>query len=282
MKNRKASLTADIAYMLLFISLFCCVVFIIFSESTSYNIAALCIVFSILIISHFTTVTLGLILNVIVIFAVFSWYLYRMFTYGSPIQQEFYFWMVAAPIMTIMSNEIFRSVQQIEEENIQLKKRVQYFSIVDAATELKNMQAYQMEYPIYQRIASRYDIGLMLIIWQFKYSDDLRRMLGKSGMEQAAVRLSKAIDKTFRKEDVVYILSKNPYEWGSLMLSKEDNEELLRNRIKADIENLDFAEILGKNAPKLEVRIGIQFIKGEDETALSMLAKAKNSLQYDV
>lgn len=282
MKDRRASLTADIAYMILFITLFCCVAFIIFSENTSYNMGALCIVFSIMIISHFTSVTWGLILNVILLFVVFSWYLYRMVTYGEVITSEFYFWMAAGPILTVISCMVFHNIQQIEDENLRLRKKVQYFSVIDDMMELKNMQAYQMEFPVYQKIAARYGIGLMLIIWQFRYTEDLSRMLGKNSMEQMAARLSKAMAEAFRKEDVVYILSKNPYEWGSLMLSNENSEKLMKNRIRENIAKLDFVEILGKNAPVLEVRVGCWYTKGGEETALSMLNHAKNSLQYDV
>lgn len=282
MKKKKASLSADIAYMLFIIAIFCCVAFIVYSENTSYNIAALCIVFSVLIITHFTAVTVGLILNVLIMFAVFTFYLYNVITYGMEIHSEFYFWVLAGPVLTVISHIVFRNTQIIESENLRLRKRVQYFSIVDDLTELKNMQAYQMEFPVYQRIAARYEIGLMLIIWQFKYSDDLKKILGKTGMAQSAIELSKAMSETFRKEDVVYIMSKNPYEWGSLLLSNEDSEELLKERIKENIDRLDFQGILGKNAPKLEVRVGTYYTSQEDETALSMLEKAKKSLQYDV
>lgn len=282
MKNKKLSLGADIAYMILFVMLFVCVAFIVFSENTSFNIAALCIVFAILIVSHFTTVTFGLILNVVAIFAVFSWYLYRQFSFGMPIQPDFYFWVAVGPVLTVVSYNIFRNMLQIEEENIKLRKWAQHFSIVDDMTELKNIQAYEMEFPVYQRIAKRYEIGFMLIIWQFRYADDLKRILGKNGMERTAAELSKAMAAAFRKEDVVYILSKDPYEWGILLLTNENSEELLKIRIKEKIQDMDFSEILGKNAPRLDVRVGIYFIEGDEDTPLLALEKAKNRLQYDV
>lgn len=281
-KNIKFSLGADIAYMLLFVTLFVCVAFIAFTENNSFNIAALCIVFSILIISHFTSVTFGLILHVVVVFAGFSWYLYRQLSYGEAMQLDFYFWVAAGPVLTVTSYNIFRNMALIDEENVQLRKWARHFSIVDDMTELKNIQAYEMEFPVYQRIAVRYKIGLMLIIWQFRYAGDLKRILGKSGMEQTAANLSKIMTEAFRKEDVVYILSKDPYEWGILLLTNENSEDLLKARIKDKIQNMDFSEISGKNAPRLEIRVGITFIEGEEDTPLLALEKAKNKLQYDV
>ncbi|WMC93725.1 diguanylate cyclase domain-containing protein [Kineothrix sp. MB12-C1] len=282
MKNKRLSLGADIAYMILLVMLFVCVAFIVFSENVSFNVAALCIVFAILIISHFTAVTFGLILNTVVIFAGFSWYLYRQFSYGIPIQSDFYFWVIVTPLLTVISNTIFRNMLQIEEENIKLRKWAQHFSIVDDMTELKNIQAYEMEFPVYQRIAARYKIGFMLIVWQFRYADDLKRIIGKKGMEQTVAELSKVMANTFRREDVVYILSKDPYEWGILLLTNENSEELLKTRIKEKMQEMDFSEILGKNAPRLDVRVGVHFIEEDEDTPLLALEKAKNKLQYDV
>lgn len=282
MKDRKSSLFSDIAYMALLLIFFVCVVFITYSESTSFGIAAMCIVFAILIITHFTNITIGLILNIFVIFTVFTWYLYQMMVYGSPIQTEVYFWMFVSPLLSVVSYMIFRNVREMEEENRQLHKRVKHFSIVDDVTELKNIQAYEMEFPIYEKIAKRYHIGLMLIVWQFRYADDLKRILGKNNLEQTAVQLSKAMESVFRTEDVVYILCREPYEWGSLMLTQEDSGELIKERIREKLNHLDFTEILGKNAPRLEIRIGMHYTNIWDETALSMLEQARNRLQYDV
>lgn len=282
MNNKKASMMADIAYMTLFILLFVCVAFIVFSEDVAFNVAALCIMFAVLIISHFTVITFGLIINVVIIFAGFSWYLYQAIFYGTPIRTDFYFWAVVGPVLTLVSNIVFRNVVQIEEENSKLKKQLRHFSIIDDMTNLKNIQAYEMEFPIYQRISSRYEIGMMLIVWQFRYADDLHKMLGKTGMEQTAIELSRAMSVNFRKEDVIYIMSKEPYEWGSLLLTNENSEELLRKRVRKSMEEMDFTDILGKNAPRLEIRMGIHFAESENETALSMLEKAKNKLQYDV
>lgn len=282
MADKKASITGDLAYTAFFLLLFVCLAFSIYAEDTAFNIAALCVIFAVLIVTRFTTVTLGLILNIIVIFAGFSWYLYLSVSYGSPIRQEFYFWAVMGPALTAVSHTVFRSMSRLEEENAALLKRVRQYSVIDDETKLKNLQAYEMEFPVYQRIAERYQLGLMLILWQFRYADDLERMLGKSSMKETAAELSRVMSSVFRKEDVVYIISKNPYEWGSLLLSREDSEELLKARIKEKMEELDLSDILRKNAPKLEVRVGVHFIREKDETALTMLKKAEHSLQYDV
>lgn len=282
MKNKKLSLGADMAYMALLVTLFICVAFIVFSETPSFNIAALCIAFAILIVSHFTGITLGLILNTIVIFAGFSWYLYRQLSDGVPIQPDFYFWVGVSPVLTMISHVLFRSMFQMEEENNQLRKWERHFSIVDDRTELKNMQAYEMEFPVYQRIAKRYQLGFMLMIWQFRYAEDLKRILGKSGMEQTAVKLSKAMASAFRKEDVVYILSKDPYEWGILLLTNENSEELLKQRMKEKIKKIDLTDVLGKNVPKLDTRVGIYIMEENEDSPLLALEKAKSKLQYDV
>lgn len=282
MENRRAAVSADIAYMALFILLFICTSYVVYSESTSFSLAAFCIVFAIMTITHFTNITIGLITNIFVIFVVFTYYLYQLMANGFPIQKEIYFWMMISPLLTVTSHIVFRNVHQMEEENRQLKKRVQHFSIVDDMTKLKNIQAYEMEFPIYEKIAKRYEIGLMLLIWQFRYGDDLKKIIGKNNLEQTVVQISKAMEAVFRTEDVFYILSKEPYVWGSLMLTNGDSGELLKERIRAKLNQLDLTEIFGKNAPKLEIRVAMYYKDTEEETALSMLEKVKSRLQYDV
>lgn len=279
----KNVLYMDISYMGLLLLLFICVVFIAgYAQNLTFSILTLCVIFSILIITHFTSVTLGLVINIAVIFVTFSYFLFQVMSAGGSIPSELYFWMIISPILTVLSSSIFRRSKEIEEENNKMSKQLQNYCTVDEETQLKNRQAYEMEMPIYRNIAKRYNIGLMLIVWKFRYAQDLKQIIGKNNLEQTVAQISREMQNVFRKEDAVYILSKDSYEWGALLLTQNGGEEIVKSRMKEKLNQIDFSPIIGKNAPHLEVQIGMQFKYSEEETPKSMLEKARERLQYDV
>lgn len=282
MKGKKSGLIADAAYMGLLLILFFCIIYITaFSEQVTMGILALGLIFAVMIITHFTSVTFGLILNIIFIFVIATFQIYRSFTGGIVVDSELYLWMAIGPVMTVVSHLVFREMQQTEEENIALKEAARKSVLVDTLTELKNRQAYQMEMPIYQRLAVRYDLELLLVVWEFRYEKDLKRMVGKGSVKEAVRQISEQMQGLLRKEDVIYLLEDDPYRWGTMMLTRRGAEDILTARIRKKFDSMDLRDILGKNAPRLEMRIGLADAV-ENETAGELYKKAVNELQYDV
>lgn len=286
MRNRRHNLISDIAFMALLILLFISIMFITtMSDSVSSNLtssAALCIIFAIMIITHFTNITVGLIVNAIIIFGYASWLLYRLLVMGSPIGNESYFWIVMSPMLTVTTALTFRHTKQVDEENYLLKQQMNDYVTVDALTELKNTRAYESEMLIYRHLARRYNKTLILIVWEFRYEAEMKRLVGPNKFDDVAVAISKAMENVFRKEDVLYLLDNSPYRWGTLMLTDPDNERMLMKRLRDKIEGLDVKELIGKYSPKLEIRIGICADSDGIETPLQLLEGAAAQIQYDV
>lgn len=282
MKSKKSSLTVDAAFMGLLLLIFLCIIFITsYSQRDAAGIFAMSLVFALMIITHFTSVTLGLILNIILIFIAVTVMIYLSFGTGFDVGGEVYFWMVISPVMTVVSHLIFRGTRQIEEENDTLKLYARKFILVDAFTGLKNGQAYQMEMPIYQRLSNRYELELLLMVWEFRYESDLKRMVGAGSVKESVRLISEQMQGMLRKEDVIYLLEEAPYRWGTMMLTRPGAEDILMERIKKKFDSMDLSDILGKNAPRLEMRIGMA-AAAEEETAGELYDRAVNELQYDV
>lgn len=282
MKSKKSSLTVDAAFMGLLLLIFLCIIFITsYSQRDAAGIFAMSLVFALMIITHFTSVTLGLILNIILIFIAVTVMIYLSFGTGFDVGGEVYFWMVISPVMTVVSHLIFRGTRQIEEENDTLKLYARKFILVDAFTGLKNGQAYQMEMPIYQRLSNRYELELLLVVWEFRYESDLKRMVGAGSVKESVRQISGQMQGMLRKEDVIYLLEEAPYRWGTMMLTRPGAEDILMERIKKKFDSMDLSDILGKNAPRLEMRIGMA-AAAEEETAGELYDRAVNELQYDV
>ena len=100
-------------------------------------------------------------------------------------------------------------------------------------------------------------------------------------MDEAGERIIGEARRSFRKEDLLYVLSKN--RWAALTIGGEANEKAVKNRIKALLDGKFYA---GENSPRVELRFGIA-ADAEDEngvyiTAAELLERAENSAEYDV
>ncbi len=287
MKSGRHNLISDIAFIALLILLFICVMFITTlsgeGEGAGFSsVAIMSVVFAVLIITHFTNITTGLIINTILIFAYASWLLYRVIALGQPIGAGSYFWIVMSPLLTVCTAIIFRASHGIEEENRALKQQIADYVTVDSGTELKNKRAFLNEMMIYRHLARRYGKRLLLVVWEFRFESDMKRLVGSGKFDEVAITISHAMVNVFRKEDVLYLLGSAPYRWGTLMLTDPDNERMLMGRLREKIESLDVRGILGRNAPRLEIRIGTYYDSDEIETPLQLLEKAITQIQYDV
>ncbi len=285
MKNTRHTIVTDLAFVALLILLFVCVMFIATfagGATDMSTVAMLSIVFAIMIITYFTNITTGLIINTVLIFGYASWLLYRAVVVGEPVESASYFWIVISPLLTACTAILFRAAQGTEEENRLLKRQIADYVTVDSGTELKNKRAYATEMMIYRHLAKRYGKSLLLIVWEFRFESDMKRLVGSDKFDEVAIAISHAMENVFRKEDVLYLLGNAPYRWGTLMLTDVDNERMLMGRLREKIEGLDVRGILGRNAPKLEIRIGTCYDSDELETPLQLLEKAITQVQYDV
>lgn len=281
---RKRAIVADLSFLALVIELFICVMFIVMSpDSQTANIISFCVVCAIMMVTYFSTIVAGLVVNMVAIFLYASALIYQVVTLNTTISSDAYFWMIMSPVMTICVALIFRNTRSIERQNQQLTAQVEKYSTIDEQTGLKNRYAYELEMMSYRAIAKRYNMQLMLVVWEFRHPDEMKRFFGKQGINDVAVRICQAMRDTFRKEDVVYFFSSDPYMWGTLMLTAPDCEQLLMQRIRSKLSNIDMTDIVGRHAPRLEVRIGTAY---DDSNEIlepeHLLTKARARMEYDV
>lgn len=283
MRTIKSSLAADVAFIALMLLLFVCTVFVSLNpDNFFFNGSALLIVFVLMILTYFTSITTGLITNLILIFITSTYFLLGVVTRGGTVYTGFYFWMILSPLTTIATGLIFRDTKKIEKDYLKIKQHMDEFSGIDPDTNLKNKQSYLSEISVFRGIASRYDLKVLLIICEFRYPREMKNLLGETLMEKLAIEISQASEKTFRQEDIPYLLSRDPYRWGILMLTKPNSEYIIKNRLREKFESLDMNSIAGKNAPRLELRIGMAYDSEKTESPFQLLEEAIDQMQYDV
>lgn len=120
-ENKRNNLAADISYIALLLLLFVCIVYIAgFAEHVTYSIVVLCMIFAVMIITHFTSLTLGLIFNITAIFGAATFIIYHIWSRGTAVSSEIYFWMIMSPVLTAVSYAVFYNMGELEAENERL------------------------------------------------------------------------------------------------------------------------------------------------------------------
>lgn len=283
MNGMKFSLAADVAFVFLLLLLFVCMLFVSLNpDYFLFNGVALLIAFMVMIVTYFTSITSGLIINIVLIFAFASYLLFGVLAKNTPIYSGSYFWIIMSPLLTTVTGIIFRDTKIVEKNYRELKRHMNEFAGIDEQTNLKNKQSYLVEVTTFRGIARRYNLRLLLIVCEFRYAHELKNLLGKDSLEKLAVEISHTSENTFRKEDVPYLLSSEPYRWGMLMLTQPNSEQVIKNRMREKFESVDMVSIAGKHSFRLEMRIGAAYDSEEIETPFQLLEEAIDQMQYDV
>lgn len=278
--KRKFGFTSDAAFVLLLVFLFVCVMYLSMYPA-SENMIIFVAACAVMIVTHFTSVTVGLVINIVIIFAGTSWLLFGYAVYDSSPVIEPYFWIVMLPLLTLSAGIMAKTKGDLVTENEELKKELASFSTIDDLTGLKNLQAYENDMPVYANIAQRNDLTLVLLVLEFRYQGEMKAFVGDERLKSLSVRLSQIIGSTLRGADIVYLLSREPYRWGALLLLKSGTQQIVTERLKRSVAEENFSEYTDKHDVQPEVRIGTGENMLEDSPQ-DLLDTAVRSMEYDV
>ena len=283
MKWNRTSAITDIAFLLLLGLMFVGIIFIAGDgEHLGINVGILCVATAIAIFTYFTSLTAGLVANIILIFGYVSYVIYMSLTRGTAIQSYTYFWVVWTPLFSSCIAVFGQQTNKLHMSLSKLDAQIQELVTIDVNTRLKNLRAFDLEGFIYMRIATRYNMHLTLLIWELRYPRELEHILGKSRMEDLVSRISDTISASLRAEDAVYILDDKPYQWGTLIFTNAVAYEIVTERVRKNIQALEVTDVAKRRRPKIEMRVGIAEYTPDITSSLQLLEKAKKQMEYDV
>ena len=283
MKTSRNSFVADVAFIMLLLLLFITTLFMAMNpERLAFNVIALLVVFAVMLITRFTSLTAGLIVNIVVVFLYMTWLIYDSIANGVGHGIEAYLWALLMPLLTAASGVMCRSTHQIEQEYGGLQDQVQNYATIDRDTGLKTQFAYAQELEVFQSLARRGNMQVLLIVWCFRFDKQIKRMLSERELHNLVLDISDATREAFRKEDVLYVLQKDPILWGTVTLVTPGNADKMIARMREKVEAIDMREMLGKRAPKVELRIGARHDEKNEMEPDKMLEGAIAQMQYDV
>ncbi|MEK4251496.1 diguanylate cyclase domain-containing protein [Paenibacillus sp. FSL W7-1287] len=284
MKRIQNSLVSDVAF-LLFIG--ACIVTMIFiaSDPSSYvtNMFFLNTTFLIAIITYFTTIMTGLILNLLFIFGYGSFTLYQAATTGELVGAANYYWLIITPIFTIFIWLYTQTNRMLQEENLRLRNQNSSLAMIDEATQLKNTLSYQQDVTTFMALSERYDIPLTLLVIKVKYWDEIKRIMNTEQFSSVLMEVSDMSQSLVRSNDSMYLLNKENPTWGLVLFTDLEGSSIVIKRLKDQIDTLNDEEFKQKFTVELQLKIGAaQYDKLQPVSPLELIAQAKRTMEYDV
>lgn len=282
MKRNNKNVQTDISFIVLVMLIFIYFVFLIYqADYLMDNFLIAVVVFIIVMITYFTNLTTGLIINSSIILIYVSYIIIQSITKGAIIKPYTYFWIVMSPALTTTFSIFTMRTSLLQKQVTELSRKLIMLSTLDEDTRLKNLRAFENDAKIYKNIAKRYHMDFGLLLIKFRHQKELERLSQSEGMKQVVMLVAKEVKNAIRAEDELYHLDDEEILFGVLLVTKKEGIKTIHDRLKENISKIDTNEILNTKQLILDMRIGAAFDDGE-KTILELLDIAKDSMMYDV
>jgi len=284
MKRNQSSMMSDGAFLLLFLLCFVCIVFAA-GDPNRYmeNVIFLNAAFLVAIITYFTTVTTGLILNILIIFGYGTFTLYETIVEGQIVGVQSYFWIIMIPLLTVTTWMLTHANKRLQIENMQLQKQIDSLATMDEATLLKNIRSFQKDATVFMALSTRYKIPLTLLVVRVKYWEDLSRIVSEAQMTEMISDVSNLSEMSIRMNDSLYMLNIDDPTWGMLLFADREGAEVVIRRLREKVAAFNTVEFAEKYNVELNLVIGAMEYDEESITdPLDFIEQAKKQMEYDV
>lgn len=283
-RRNRSSLFSDLGFLVFLVLVFICIVYIAGSpDDYIQNIVILNIAFLLALVTYFTTVTAGLVLNLAFIFAYGSFILYQTVSQGDTIGVSTYFWLIMTPLLTVVLWVFTASNRELQAENERLEKRTANLAAVDENTDLRNSISFQKDTDLFTGISTRYQIPLTLLVIKVKYWNEIRRLIPGEQLSEAIYDVSQLSQSSIRTNDALYLLDKEDATWGLLLFTDREGAKIVIERIKLKLQELNDTDFSNKYKVNLGLKIGaMQYDAEIIENPLDFIVQAKKQLEYDV
>ncbi|MDD4076156.1 MAG: hypothetical protein PHC80_08675, partial [Eubacteriales bacterium] len=260
----------------------CALTIVADTEHATLNMLRVAVTFAVMMITYFTSLLTGLVLNVLLIFGYATYLIISVLAYGAVIDGGAYIFMAACPALTAATSVAFRRVQLVEDENAALQKKLISLAAFDEKTGAKTRRSFESDLSVYRALSERYGYSTMLLLWQFRFPAEMKQMLGARQFKRAATKVSRTSLEAFRKTDAIYLLSEEPYLWGALLATREDeNEHTVIDRAREKLDMLDIRDVCGERSPNVQLRFSA---KADDQTLSpeALIHAVLGGMEYDV
>ena len=280
--RRNKNIQTDISFIALVVLIFVYFVFLIYQkEYLMDNFLIASVVFIIVLVTYFTNLTTGLIINTTLILTYITYVIIQSLTKGVVIRSYVYFWILMSPALTTVFSLFTMNAASLQKQVVDLNNKLVNLSTLNEDTRLKNLRAFENDARIYMSIAKRYKIDLAVLLVKFRHQREIERLARKEGMRQVVVQVTEVVRGITRTEDELYQLDEEEVVFGMLLLTRKNSIDIIQERLKEKIAEIDTNKVLNTRQLVLDMRLGLAFYDGE-KNVLEMLDAAKSAMQYDV
>lgn len=277
MKKKSRSLLADFCFQAMLLLLFLGVIFLSYdNRHLVFNGIMFCIVIAFLMITYFTSLKTGLILDIIFVLLLFSYTCFQAIDKGIRITANIYFWLIWPGLMITCVASYVKQNLQMEKEITELNGQIEKYVTIDNLTQMNNLLAFERDTKVYMNISVRYKMDLALVLWRLSYQEELEMLMGKEALKVLVGQVSDRIRRTLRKEDLIYLVSNEPYIWGALFFAKADNVGIASSHVKEAVEKMDLMDVTKQNKIPLLLLNAVSIYDKSQMTPLSFLSKTKD------
>lgn len=284
MRRFSNGVLSDVAFLLLFVACFISVVFTARDPDLYIqNIVFLNVAFLIAVLTYFTNVTAGLILNILFIFGYGTFTLYQTVVQGGVIGIQNYFWLIMTPVFTCVTWLFTMAAKLLQDENDKLRKKNESLATMDENTNLKNNLSFQKDATVFMALSVRYKMPLTLLVLSVKYWDELRRMVSEEQMTEAIYKVTEISQTSIRTNDSLYMLNKDNPMWGMLLFTDRSGADIVIERLRQRMGEVNTASHRGEKRFELVLKIGaVEYEPASAPSPLELIVQARKQLEYDV
>jgi len=280
---RKANRYIDIYFLLLIILVFSIItlIFITVEELQLSQYILIGLNFIMIVIAYFTNIVIGLITSAFLVFFYGSYILYESILYNNAFVENSYIWIIIFPLSTFISGKFGEYILQVQEKVINLEKQINDLVTIDEITGLNNMKEFIKDLEEEMSRSKRHKFGLVLMIIEIQYFEELINIYGRTKANTIMKIMANLIEKATRNEDKRYKVKEDMF--AIIMPNTTlDGAEVVKNRLKKELENILIQGYKGEEKFKFDVKVGLLEYDNNINGALKFKEMAERELEFDV
>lgn len=277
---RRKKVLTDLSLLFFFLLYFITLIFVgMHSNQFLMNIVLASIALILTIVTYFTDITMGMILNLIYLFIQGGYTIYLTATGENTYQMPIYFWLVMTPLFSISIYLLTESTRQLKAENDRFSENTAS-ARVNTENHLRTLLAFQEDNMVFATVAARYNIPYSLIGIQLNYWHEMEQILTKEQIKKVEELVIDSINQAKNEKGVVYVLDEEKLTFGILIY--QDGEEV--RQIIQKIKELFAAEAPNQfTEVALSIRAGYAAFDGATmKDSLEFMNEMIKELEYDV
>lgn len=269
----------DIAFLLMLVLIFTGMLFLAFDKyNITLNAVTMVVSCICLLITHYTKLITGLVIDALVIIVYVGYVFYLCISTGMSVPATAYFWIFWKPAMTLSLCWFTNQTRVLQNENKELVIQVNKLATIDEQLAIGNLRAFENDATVYMKISMRYKMNLVLMLWELPTNVEGMQSVSQESLREIAKGISGAIQRSLRTEDSIYLIDSTPYVWGTLLFTDPAAIEIVENRVKRGIDDIDFRYCSRFQRLPTELYTAFAKYDGEDITPFTLLASAKQLL----